>query len=121
MAMVKLAKEIDFDSSINIRPICLPTDRSKLYVGRTVTVSGWGLTEQDKLSHILKELDLKVEKQKNCELGLKFLADNLQPSTYLHTMYKWFTLAMISSYKFIYMLESFCSDHFWIQSLFPVL
>ena len=82
MAMVKLAKEINFDSTINIRPICLPTDRSKLYVGRTVTVSGWGLTEQDKLSPILKELDLKVDKQKNCELGLNFLADNLQQSSF---------------------------------------
>ena len=54
MVMVKLATEIDFGSTINIRPICLPTSESELFIGRTVTVSGWGITDCCNLSPVLK-------------------------------------------------------------------
>ena len=59
-ALLKLKEDIDFMKHPHIRPVCLPRDGNEDYVGRRVTMSGWGqyengewgLPRAEKLQHI---------------------------------------------------------------------
>ena len=44
IALLKLETDFDFMKQEHIRPVCLPENSSKDYVGYDTTVTGWGLT-----------------------------------------------------------------------------
>merc|ERR1719481_2535524 len=59
IAILKLSKAAAFNK--NVVPACLPTDKSKTYIGMSAVVSGWGLTaEKGSPSTVLKETTVKV-------------------------------------------------------------
>ena len=67
LAMLKLSKEIDFQSTLNVRPICLPTETTD-YAGRWAIVTGWGFNEdQNRTGGVLKEMQLTVQTQNICD------------------------------------------------------
>merc|ERR1719158_235174 len=59
IAILKLLTPAKFNK--NVVPACLPTDKSKTYIGMDAVVSGWGLTaEKGSTSSVLKETTVKV-------------------------------------------------------------
>ena len=67
-ALIKLATSVDFVQYRNIRPICLPEDSSKDFVGEYATVSGWGNVEEGgENSNVLQEVEVKVISDESCK------------------------------------------------------
>ncbi|CAL4059571.1 unnamed protein product, partial [Meganyctiphanes norvegica] len=65
IALLELTEPIPFNNAI--RPVCLPSDDSKTYVGQTATVSGWGLTSTDgSMSNYLQEVQVPILANDNC-------------------------------------------------------
>ncbi|CAL4064029.1 unnamed protein product [Meganyctiphanes norvegica] len=64
-ALLELTERIPFNN--NIRPICLPTDDTKTYVGWGIML-GWGQTtnNDDSLSNNLLEVALPIRANNNC-------------------------------------------------------
>ena len=72
-ALVKLATSVDFVQYRNIRPICLPEDTSKDFVGEYATVSGWGNVEEGgENSNVLQEVEVKVISDESCKNDYKY-------------------------------------------------
>ena len=72
-ALVKLATSVDFVQYRNIRPICLPEDTSKDFVGEYATVSGWGNVEEGgEYSNVLQEVEVKVISDESCKNDYKY-------------------------------------------------
>jgi len=62
-ALLELTEPIPFTNVI--RPVCLPKDDTKTYVGQTATVSGWGLTPNN-MSPYLKEVQVPILANDKC-------------------------------------------------------
>merc|ERR1719159_459854 len=58
IALLELAEEVDIPDS-HYTPVCLPTPRES-FVGKTATATGWGNTEEGRLSDVLRSVDLVV-------------------------------------------------------------
>lgn len=67
-AILTLDDEVTFNNSESeLRPACLPTDRSVTYDGVKATVSGWGqLTQNGKMSDVLRAVDVTVTTNTKC-------------------------------------------------------
>lgn len=70
IALLHLASPVSFTD--HIQPVCLPTsvnDSSALSVGKSVTVTGWGLTSQGGLflSSKLRQVAVPMVSQQNCD------------------------------------------------------
>ena len=73
ISLVKLSTKIDFAQYKNIRPICLPEDDSKDYVGTYATVTGWGAVEEGgEKSSVLREVDVMVLSEESCRNDYKY-------------------------------------------------
>ena len=66
-SMLKLKNAVDFSANPHIRPVCLPTDTSEMYVGMTATVTGWGTKSSGSLSSTLREVDVEVLSNSACK------------------------------------------------------
>ena len=69
IALLKLEKDFDFMEHEHIRPVCLPENNSKDYVGYETTVTGWGLTgvlATDQQAKKLKYLTGPVKNIQEC-------------------------------------------------------
>ena len=73
IALLKLEKKIKFaDFHGTAVPVCLP-DAPRKYYGDQVTVSGWGLLEDNgKQAKKLMEVDLEVVWMKQCRKEFKY-------------------------------------------------
>jgi len=58
IALLELAEDVDISDS-HYTPVCLPTPRES-FVGKTATATGWGNTEEGRLSDVLRSVDLVV-------------------------------------------------------------
>ncbi|KAH8348081.1 hypothetical protein KR084_003872 [Drosophila pseudotakahashii] len=56
IGMLRLSPEVQFNAFI--RPICILTDPTKIPIVRTYKAAGWGTTENEKVSRVLKTLEL---------------------------------------------------------------
>ena len=65
IALLKLETAVTLGPKINV--ICLPYDSSSLYEGNTMIVSGWGYTEDFKMSDKLKEAYVTVYPNEQCK------------------------------------------------------
>ncbi|CAH2085620.1 unnamed protein product [Euphydryas editha] len=66
IALLRLNERIPMSGSI--KPICLPTDSSELYVGVKAVAAGWGtLTEEGKVSCKLQEVEVPVLSNQECK------------------------------------------------------
>lgn len=59
IALLKLKEPLDFAAHKEIKPVCLPTDKSKTYKGYDAIVAGWGSLGSD-LDHILPDELMEV-------------------------------------------------------------
>ena len=56
IALIKLKEPVDL-SLPHINTICLPTNDKKSYIGKTATVTGWGMTSYSgKTSNVLRKV-----------------------------------------------------------------
>lgn len=62
IALLRLEEDLDLTSYPEVRPVCLPSDPSKVYEGLTGTVVGWGDTSngKEKYPKALREVDLPI-------------------------------------------------------------
>jgi len=66
-SLLRLAKHVDFDSYLHIRPACLPQDPAEDYEGFLATVSGWGTTSSGgQASHFLQKAEVTVLSNEDC-------------------------------------------------------
>ena len=63
-AIITLEESLTF--SDKIQPACLPHTQTDMFVNRVAVTSGWGTTENDKFSTVLKEAKLKVLSNEDC-------------------------------------------------------
>ncbi|KAG7155246.1 Plasma kallikrein-like 6, partial [Homarus americanus] len=67
IALLHTTQPLDF-TKYGQAPVCLPPDKTRLYVGETATVSGWGTTsEGGSLSKTLQEVDVPVISNNDCQ------------------------------------------------------
>ncbi|XP_058130552.1 CLIP domain-containing serine protease HP8 [Anopheles coustani] len=72
VALLRLTKPAQIDGSL-VHPICLPLYASlRMSVPKRLTIAGWGLTENQKLSPILLKADTPVVASGNEECPKKF-------------------------------------------------
>ncbi|KAL1394961.1 hypothetical protein pipiens_002952 [Culex pipiens pipiens] len=67
IALIRLDRSVGF--SDYIRPICLPTEagvRASNNVGLETIAAGWGVTENDDFSDVLRKVSLTVVDQRKC-------------------------------------------------------
>ena len=77
--IVKLASPLTYSASV--APVCLPDPAfsSSKYVGRTDTVSGWGVTtaKGTNASTVLKDLEVNVFSNEQCVEKIHELLDDM--------------------------------------------
>ena len=66
IALIELEEPLDLDANDYVKNICLP-EGEEPSVGTKCFLAGWGYTEEDRASAVLKEVDLKIAATK---LGL---------------------------------------------------
>ena len=73
IALLKLEFALNYGPKINA--ICLPSNPSSLYENETMTIAGWGVTNNLKTSDKLMEVDVPVYPNKDCKgfYGYEFL------------------------------------------------
>ena len=64
IAIVTLSSPVTF--SRNISPVCLPADTRENHAGQDAVTTGWGLTESERPSMVLKEADVKIVTNRFC-------------------------------------------------------
>ncbi|CAG9821117.1 unnamed protein product [Phaedon cochleariae] len=67
IALLRLSRDVKFTDYV--RPVCLPrtaSDRRKSFVGKTLTVAGWGKTEKRSESSVKLKLDIPVRSNQEC-------------------------------------------------------
>ncbi|KAL3286005.1 hypothetical protein HHI36_000519 [Cryptolaemus montrouzieri] len=68
IALVRLERDVKFTDYI--KPICMPvseSERSKSYAGDSLTVAGWGLTENGTSSSIKLKVVVPVKENSDCQ------------------------------------------------------
>ncbi|XP_047502732.1 coagulation factor XII-like [Penaeus chinensis] len=62
IALLRLEEALDLTSHPEVRPVCLPSDPTKVYEGQTGRVLGWGDTSngKDKYPGIVREVDIPI-------------------------------------------------------------
>nr|XP_027206865.1 transmembrane protease serine 13-like [Penaeus vannamei] len=62
IALLRLEEALDLTSHPEVRPVCLPSDPTKVYEGQTGKVVGWGDTTNGdkKYPDIVREVDLPI-------------------------------------------------------------
>ena len=63
--MITLNEDVKFNDKV--RPICLPTEETENYVGRVVTVAGWGPNGIDG-PVFLNQVDLTITTDEECKV-----------------------------------------------------
>ena len=66
--MITLNEDVKFNDKV--RPICLPTEETENYVGRDVTVAGWGSTGDNGIhgAVFLNQVDLTITTDEECKV-----------------------------------------------------
>jgi len=68
LALLKLAKPIDFASWPHVRPVCLPSGDAGDFEGMLATISGWGTTTSGGyLSPVLMDVQVEVLSNSDCQ------------------------------------------------------
>ncbi|XP_060654202.1 serine protease grass-like [Drosophila nasuta] len=67
IALIKLSRAVVF--SRTIRPICLPT--TDVNVNENFLVTGWGKTENQTLSDVLREANIKLRNPRTCQQSFR--------------------------------------------------
>ena len=72
IALMRLKTEVNFMQYPHIRPVCLPENNNQDYAGMDVTLTGWGITNNNKSSipTILQEIAGHVLTNKQCADGM---------------------------------------------------
>ncbi|XP_074037294.1 CLIP domain-containing serine protease HP8 [Leptinotarsa decemlineata] len=81
IGLLRLAREVTFTA--NVKPICLPktaNDQTKSFVGKKLTVAGWGKTETRSESSVKLKLDVPVKANSECSRIYSQAGVNLQGS-----------------------------------------
>ncbi|KFM63021.1 Transmembrane protease serine 6, partial [Stegodyphus mimosarum] len=65
IALMKLNAPVKFTPFVS--PACLPKQGYELKVGTQCMATGWGLTRGTGFSHVLKEVELWIEKAQDCD------------------------------------------------------
>ena len=75
IAILTLSKEIKISSKIS--PICLPKDANLKYVGKEVTVAGWGMVDKGKkiVSDKLMEVNVEIISNEKCRETWNFIKE----------------------------------------------
>ncbi|KAK7864780.1 hypothetical protein R5R35_012273 [Gryllus longicercus] len=70
IALVRLSRPVDFRREELVRPVCLPVTRENLNLrldGQALVAAGWGLTEDNVGSNVLKDVILTVVPLDKCK------------------------------------------------------
>ncbi|XP_068622390.1 trypsin-7-like [Battus philenor] len=87
IALLRLNERVPMSDAI--KPICLPTDKTNLYVGVKAVASGWGtLSEEGKVSCTLQEVEVPVISNEECrktKYTPSMITDNMMCAGYPKT------------------------------------
>ena len=75
IALLTLSNEIKLSSKIS--PLCLPKDANLKYVGKEVTVAGWGMVDKGKkiVSDKLMEVNVEIISNEKCRETWNFIKE----------------------------------------------